>query len=253
METNKKYRGLPPDMWPRRVHVGPGNIGEPIADRATPPPYLGEAIYLSRGFQGRSVVVGATATLIQRSEYSYPYLILNPSRSAGLTNSFLISSGNVVAAGNTQATPIGVANFLDLHFHLIVTAIAGTWDFIMQSRDPITGLWADVQTVFAAIVGPAANYYAFVGSLGVVVDMAFRWNPVAPGNVTFSLSGTLKEGTAGSSAGLAQTVFLGGNEGVSLVSGYPLLEGQEKAFIIGEGVELWGIAATPVTINVFEL
>jgi hypothetical protein len=248
------YGGLPPDLYEKQVYVGEKQPGS--SDRITPPPNLGEAVYLSRGFQGRSILIGTTATLIERATSARGYLVLNPSRSAGLTNSFLIASGaGIVAAGNTQATPVGVANFLNLHLHLIVTVEAGgaSWDFIMQTRDPITGLWADVQTVFAAVIPPAANYYAYVGNMGVAVDMAFRWNPVLAGAISFSLSGTLKDGVIGSSAGLAQTVFIGGNEGVSVVSGYPVLEGQEKPFIIGDNVELWGIANTPTTINIFEL
>lgn len=251
------YQGLPPDTWGRPTYVGEKQPG--VVDRiSSPPDWLGTAIYLRRGFQGRSVLVGTTPTLIQRSEYAYPYLILNPSLSAGLTNSFTVATlVGVNVAGNTIAAPIGVANFMDMHFHLIVTAVGGAWDFIMMSRDPVNGSWADVQTVFAAVaalpVAPATSFYAFVGSMGVAVDMAFRWNPVAPGVITVTLIGTSKDGVAGSSAGLAQTVFLGGNDSISVNSGYPVLPGQEKQLIIGDNVELWGVANTPITINVFEL
>ncbi len=258
--NERRFRGfgeVPPDLYPRVVREG---VGVPLraidqARRDIPPQvYTGNAIYLGRGFQGRSVAISATPALIIPAGQSWPYLILNPSRSVGLTNFGDVQNTlNTAAAGNTQATPIGVANFLSLRFMLEVTANVGTWDFIAQTRNPMSGTWVDSQTIFPGVVAAAANLYADVGGFGNDVDLAVRWNPTAPGAITFRLSYVLKEGTVGSGAGAAQTLFIGPNDGVSPVSGFPILEGLKEAFIVGEAVEVWGIGLTNFNINVFQL
>ncbi len=248
-EMNSRLIGLEPKI----VYVGEGR-GDPNVpvDRGSPPSFMGDAIYLSRGFQGRTVTINTTPVLIQRSTFAHPYMILNPSRSVGLTNSFLISSGTKVAAGNTQAAPSGVANFMGLHFFLDVTAVSGTWDFFHQARDPGSGNFADIQTIFAGLTA-TGTYYAFVGALGVPVDIAVRWNPTIAGSITFTLTGVLKEGTIGSAGGLSQTVYLGADQNVAVGFGFPILEGQKYTFVLGENIELWGVAEVSVTVNVFEL
>jgi len=212
---------------------------------------MGDAIYLTRNLQGRTVTVGTTPVLLVDSAFAWPYLILNPSKTTGLTTTVTGFSGTVSAAGNSQSSPIGVSGFYAGHFHLDVTAVTGTWDIIQQSYDSISGKWFDVQTVFSGVASPG-SYYASVGTMGIATDLAFRWNPTVAGSMTFSLAAVLKGGLGGSSAGLSQVVYLGG-ENVSTVAGYPLLEGHKQAFIIPEGVQLWGVAATNIDIRVFML
>lgn len=253
---NKRF-GLgrvPPDLFARPVRegmpTGQGEVRRDVPGQVFP----GTALYLGRGFQGRSVQISTASILVIPASYSIVYLILNPSRSVGLTNFGDVQNTLTTAvAGNTQATPIGVANFLTLRLMLEVTANVGTWDFIAQTRNPMSGIWIDSQTVFAGVFAAATTLYANVGGFGNDVDFAMRWNPVAPGAITFRLSYVLKEGTIGSGAGASQTLFIGPNDGVSSVSGYPILEGQEKQFIVGEGVEVWGIGLSSFIINTFEL
>jgi len=253
-----RFGEVPPDLYPRVVREGimaaPRVVEQ--ARRDIPPlPYnTGTAIYLGRGFQGRSVAVGTVPAVIIPGGQAWPYLILNPSRSVGLTNYGDVQNTLTTAvAGNSQAAPIGVANYLTLRFMLEVTANAGTWDFIAQTRNPMSGTWVDTQTIFAGIVAATANLYADVGGFGNDVDLAVRWNPVAPGAITFRLSYVLKEGTIGSGAGAAQTLFIGPNDGVSTVAGFPILEGNKETFILGEGVEVWGVGFSTFNINIFQL
>ncbi len=249
------YRDLPPDLWPRSAREGVGaqaGYGNPSAsDRVTAPPYMGDAIYLTRNLQGRTITITTAPTLLVDSAYAWPYLILNPSKTTGLTTTVTGFSGTVVAAGNSQATSIGVSGFYAAHYQLNVTAVTGTWDIIAQSFDSISGLWFDTQTIFAGVAA-TGQYYASPGTLGIATDLAFRWNPTAAGSLTFSLAAVLKGGLGGSSAGLAQVVYLGA-AGVTSTSGFPLLESQKQSFIIPEGVQLYGVATTNIDIRVFML
>ena len=254
------YRDLPPDLWPRTARLGelqPGgpagvSYGEPTKmDRNESPPFMGNAIYLTRNLNGRTVTITTTPTLLVDSSYAWPYLILNPSKTVGLTTTVTGFSGTVVAAGNTQASPIGVSGFYAAHYHLNVTAVTGTWDLVAQSYDSISLQWMDTQTIFAGVAA-TGQYYASVGTLGIATDLTFRWNPTAAGSLTFSLAAVLKGGLGGSSAGLANVAYLGG-PGVSTVSGYPLLESQQQQFIIGQGVQLWGVAAVSIDVRIFML
>ncbi len=252
-------RGLTPDLWPRsRFGTGAGGSvsgqGVPSQiDRGVPSvPILGDAIYIGRGFQGRAVNILTTPVLIEASEQARTFILLNPSSSIGLVSFGTISSGTTIIAGNTQATPIGVANYLNMHFFLNVTAITATVTFIQQAYDPVSATWADVQNIFTGIIA-TGTYYAAVATLGSVSDMAVRWTIDAPGSITYTLGYVLKEGIGGTSGGLTQTVYLGSNGGVTTVSGFPLLEGQRLPVVLGEGVELWGVAGITVGIRIFQL
>ena len=146
---------------------------------------------------------------------------------------------------------LGVANYLKAHFHLDVTAVTGTWDINLQSQDPASNNWATAQNIFSSITA-VGTYYADVGELGVCTDLAIEYDPTSAGSITFSISCTLKNGILGSGTGLSKIISVGG-PGVSTTSGYPLLEGIEKAFIVGENVSVYGIAATSLTLKVFRL
>lgn len=216
--------------------------------------YYGNAIYLGSTFVGESILIGTTPTLIKRSSYPTPYLLLNPSQSVGISQTVTAFNGTVVASGNSQGNPVGVAGYNNAHIFLNVTAItpASTWDFYAQVYDPVSLSWVDSQAI-AIGVGAVGTTYQFVGSFGVATDMAFRWVQNTPlSSITFTIGVTLKDGLGGTAGGLTQTIYLGG-AGVSLASGYPLLAGSKEVFIIGENVELYGIAATNLELRIFRL
>ncbi len=248
----RQYAGLSPDLWPRIPREGPYGMPSGV-NRQQAQPYMGDAIYLTRNLQGRTITVGTTPVMLVDSAFAWPYLVLNPSKTTGLTTTVTGFSGTVNAAGNSQTTPgsIGVSGFYAAHFQLDVTAVTGTWDIIQQSYDSISAKWFDVQTIYAGVTA-IGSYYTSVGTMGITTDLAFRWNPTVAGSLTFSLAAVLKGGLGGSSVGLAQVVYLGGN-GVTTTSGFPLLEGQKQAFIVPEGVQLLGVSGTNIDIRVFML
>jgi len=135
---------------------------------------------------------------------------------------------------------------------LIITAIAGTYDFYLQVRDPQTNTWIDAQVIYAAMAA-TGSFYALVGGFGVPVDIAVRWDMTAAGAMTFSLGYTLKEGTAGSGSGLSQTIYIGPDRDVNVTCGYPIMEGAQQTFIVGDNTDVWGIAEVETPIRIFQL
>lgn len=253
MDNEKRFgseKGLPPDLWPRKVREYPdnqrGSEGLGLFQGS------GNAIYVGRSFSGYTVLVNTTPTLIIPAGFSRLYLLLNPSTSTGLTTSTTGYAASAMASGNSQASPISVGGYEFVHAFLHVSAISGTWDFGAQVYDPLAATWANSQTLFSAVTA-TGNYYAYLGSLGVATDLAFFWTNIVAGAVTFQIDITLKSGIGGGTSGLSKVIYLGPNEGVSTVSGYPLLEGQQQQFIMGENVPLWGIGSVPITIRVFVL
>jgi len=129
-----------------------------------------------------------------------------------------------------------------------------------ESRDQTALNWvltqADVfsgqNAVFAVNV---ANYYASLGSLGIDVEFALRAVVGAgAGTITFGVNYTVKEGIPGTSTGVASTVYLNASDGVSSVSGWPLLSGDKLPLLVNENTELWGVAlAAGQEVRVFEL
>lgn len=193
--------------------------------------------------------VQTTPTLILQPPHEWPYILVNPSLLVGGTASALLYSGTVSTSGNTQVAPLGVANYLQCHFYLIVTAVTGVWDIISQTRDPVTGNWVDSQMIFSGI-NAVGSYYASVGSLGIVTDLAVRWNPTTAGSMTFSITATLKEGTVGSGTGIARTIFLGGPD-VTVDTGLPLFESEKIHLRLGPDIKLYAIAGVVTPIKVF--
>ncbi len=224
------------------------------------------AVYLSRNFLGRVVQVGITPTLIHDAARPQNIMLTNPATTA--LAGFLTSTGlvtgqvGVVAAGNSQAAPIGVANYLNMQLLLSITAIGAgtTWSFINQVLDPITLQWVDSQVLSAAVT-PAvvatwtnSQFYANIGTFGVGTQFALRWTlDGGAGALSFTLSYILKNGLAGSPLGISQVIYLGSNSGISIVSGYPLLEGSEKVFQVAENTQIYGIAQVATPIRIFEL
>jgi hypothetical protein len=244
---------FPPDLFVR----DPSNQPFPI-------PSL-NVVYLRRNFLGRVVNVGITPTLIHRALYPQNIMITNPARGpgGGATRTGLVTQQiGVVAAGNSEAAPIGVSNYMDMHLMLNVTAItAGTsWTIVNVIQDPITLNWVDSQVLITgvtpALVGgwTNASFYGNIGMFGVGTQFAVRWTSDAgAGAISFTISYVLKDGMIGSDSGVSQVIYIGPDSGVTMISGYPIFENMEKVFQVGEGVDIWGIAAVATNINVFEL
>lgn len=236
-----------PTEIPRTAIVPPKELQTPIGAKSL----VMDTLMISRNLSTRIITIGATATRIIQPPHYYPYLIKNPSLSAGLTASTVLFDGTAATTGDTTASPVGVANYLNTHFHLDITAITGTWDINLLSRDPNSGNWATVQNLFSGLTATGTQY-AYVADLGVAVDMAIEYVEIAAGDITFSITGTFKGGLAGTSSGLARTVFLGGRD-VTTDTGYPLFEGQERIIGLGPEVELYAIAFGSIPIKVFTL
>ncbi|HDK42888.1 MAG TPA: hypothetical protein ENG87_05895 [Candidatus Pacearchaeota archaeon] len=263
-----KYRDLPPDLWPRIAEDKGSSVLKPSlperrfvrslpttvnkANRESPSRLnTGNSMYLTRNLVGRVVSVGTDPVLLIDSPYTHPYMILNPSTSVGLTTTVTGYSG--IASNNDVSSSFGVSGFRSVHLTLDVTSIdaATTWDIYAQSYDSISGKWADTQIVFS--ISSTGTSYAFIDSLGVGTDIRFKFVRTAgTGTLTNSIGCILKNGIGGSSAGLAQSVYIGG-PGISTSSGYPILEGQEKIFTIEESVQLWAVANVTINIHIFQL
>jgi hypothetical protein len=224
------------------------------------------AVYLGRNFVSRFVVVGLIPTLIHDAVRNQNIMITNPSPlgfgGVPSASGLVTQQVAVVGAGNSEALPIGVGNYMDLHLFLNITAIAAgtTWSFFNVVQDPVTLQWVDSQALIAAVT-PAivagwinASFYANPIGFGNGIQFAIRWTlDAGAGAISFTVSYILKLATAGSSGGVSQIVYLGSNSGISVAAGYPLLENSEKIFQIVEGTQVWGIARIPVLINVLEL
>lgn len=212
---------------------------------------------------GRTItprVYNVTTTPIQiiKATDTKGYIILNPSASAGLTSTGTVLASAAYAAlatSNTQATPIGVANYDRMALFLNITvAGGGTVRIDTMTQNPLTLGWAISQNDIFTVPSAVGEYYANIGNIGVDTNFAIKYTIGGGGGVTFSLGYALKDGLAGSASGIARTVYLG-NQGVSTVAGFDLLEGQrfEKYFL--QNAELWAVSGVSggISIKVFEL
>ena len=232
----------------------------PKPDLAPPTPrdvernITGAAIYVSRNLLGENITLNnSTPTIIRVASYAQKLLIVNPTRLDALTSAIQgATTAAAVASGNSQATPIDVAGFGDIHYHMNVTAIAGAWDLYVQTYDSLAGTWMDGQQIFAAL-GATGNYYALGGNIGIAEKIAFRWNMAVAGNITFTLNVVRKSGLGGNAQASTQIAYIGGL-GVTTNSGYPIIEGGKETFILGEGVSLYAITnVSSLNIRIFQL
>ena len=212
---------------------------------------------ITRGMIGRPVTIGATAVQIIQSQFPKGYIILNPATLLGFTSTgTLLASAARTADGNTQASSLGVANFRDMHMFLNISAVSGTaptLDIISQAKDPVSGNWADINTLWSGLT-TAGTYYANIAGLGLASDFAIRWviGGSATPTFTFSVGYVVKDGLPGTAAGVNKTVYLG-DRGVTTTSGFPLLEGQSRSFVVNENTELWAVADSSLELRIFEL
>jgi hypothetical protein len=243
--TNLAPRPLPPS--------GATVIQRQLTPRNTPSNQYPGAILFGRNFQGNSIIVGTSPVLLLEESCSRPALILNTTRQTGQTKAVSGFSGTLAAAGTTQATPVNCAGYETAHLHLTISAIAGTWDIYTQSYDSLQGVWYDSQMVYNALALTTDSGYDHIGTLGVAEQLAFRFDPTAPGAITAELTVTLKGGTGTGLLSSLGIVHLG-NRSVNPVSGFPLLPSQYQIFQLEEGTQMWGISDTSgVVVKTFLL
>ena len=207
---------------------------------------------ITQGITARSVTIASTPTLVIRAPRDRAYTIINPTASIGLTTSAILMNPTAIAvAGNTQATPLGVANYDSLHLFLSVASASGLiLNVISQVRSPINNGWIDVQDVYPSNITGNSEFYFNLGNFGIVGEFAVRWT--ITGSCVLAVGYTLKGGLGGSSGGISNTIYLG-NSGVTIQSGYPILEGQWRDFYLAENAELWAVSLNTIIVNVIEL
>lgn len=218
-----------------------------------------DGIPVTKAFTGITVEIGTNPVRIIAPETQRPYLLLNPAiETTGQTASDTISAVGTSISADANTADINVAGVEDVHIFFNPTAISGSWSVFLQAKDPVTGGYADTQKLFdtddAEIVAGGGPYYAYVGSLGIPGTTRFRFVEDAAGTLVYSLGIVRKKnvGQLDISAGVPLTIYLG-NSGVTTVSGYPLLEGEERFFIIDQNVELYGVAQATVSLKLFQL
>lgn len=214
-------------------------------------------VVLRRGLLGRVVTITSTPQRIinQLEQEGRGYLLLNPAGVVGLTAQGIVFNAgtNLVGATTLASGSLGVANFKTARFtaKVVFNAGAGPVTFDLQTLDPVDGVtWITTQTIFNLVA--TGNVYANVGTLGIdVAARIFVTVPVGT-TITFDMGFVLKDGLEGTSAGVTQTIFLGGS-GVSSSSGFPLLAGKDKPFYFEENVAMYAVTTGPsLTMNIFE-
>lgn len=217
---------------------------------------MSSTLVLSRGLIGRTVTVTTTPQQIIDAQFLRGYILLNPNELAGATAAGTLlasaSRGAATADLTGNSASLGVANYLEGHFFVSYGTFSGgaSLDVILQAFDPTTSAWFDVQNLVSAVTATGTQY-SYVGGLGVATDLRVRW-AITAGDVVFSVGYVLKNGLAGTSSGISQTIYIGG-PGVTTTSGFPLLNGQSQRFFLKENVELWAVAAASLPLKIFEL
>ena len=210
---------------------------------------------ITRNTIGRIIQVTTQPVLLYRSNQPSVILITNPTTSLGFSPAGSLVADNTIISddGNTQNTVVGVANYNAAQLILNVSAISGRpiVDFYAQAQDPVSLLWVDTQMVFSSVVS-IGRYYANIGGFGLTTRLAIRWDFLISGNMTIGLSYILKDGVGGTSVGTSQTVYIG-SDGVTIDSGYPLLENKEKIFEFSDRGDLYGVAETNVNVRILEI
>lgn len=217
---------------------------------------ISSTLVISRGLLGRNVTVTTTPQLIIDAQFLRGYILLNPNQLAGATaaGTLLASASRGAATANLtgNSATLGVANYLEGHFFVSITAISGgaAVTVTLQALDPTSGSWFDVQALVSGVL-VTGNTYAYVGSVGVGTDLRVSWS-ITAGDATFSVGYTLKNGLIGTSSGLSQTIYIGG-PGVTVESGFPILNGQSERFFLKENVQLYAVANATLPMKIFEL
>ena len=216
---------------------------------------LAQAITLRPGFSAKVYTVTTTPQRVYVSAQDRVILLVNPQTSAGLTSSGTLLASGTHASSNTQATPLGVGNYMTLRLFLDITITGGATNTITvnaRTRDPLSLSWATSQADVFSLPSAVGTYYANLGSLGIDLSFAVSWT-IGAGTPTWSLAYLLKDGLPGSGAGAAQTLYLSGSDAVNSVSGFALLEGSERSFFVPRDTEIWVVSTGSVTLKILEL
>lgn len=219
--------------------------------------YFSSVFTMEKGFITRRVSVSTTPTLILRAAQPKAYIIINPASSIGTTTSgTLLASASRSGSGNTQATSLGVANYMNMHLFLNISVSGGgTINISTQAKDLISGNWANSQNDIFSSPSAVGTYYAGIGGLGVATDFAVSWS-VSAGSSTFSLGYVLKDGIMGTAAGASRTIYIGANSGITSganSAGFPLLEGDRWVTYCKENTEIWAIAEASLSLAIVEM
>lgn len=219
--------------------------------------YIDSIWLLSKGFSTRRAAITTTPSRIILSTQPKAYIIINPSLSVGITTTgTILASASRSGSGNTQASSLGVANYMNMHLFLDISVSGGGTIVInTQARDPLSGNWCNTQNDIFSSPSAVGTYYAGIGTLGVTTDFAISWS-VSAGSSTFSIGYVLKDGISGDGSGLSRVVYIGSNSGIisgSNSPGFPLLEGDRWPIFVKENTELWAVAATSLNLNIIEM
>jgi hypothetical protein len=201
-------------------------------------------LFLRRGWNSRRLTVGNQPVLLVDAPYTSVWQIQNLG-SQSLMEGPWGSVTTVNAAGSNISNPLDISGFSNLDLYLSVTSVTGSWDFDLWTLSMADASWINIGTFFPGIVAPTSQWLpiipALVGpvylySVGAVVAMS--WNPTAPGVITFSLGYLLKNPLVASGS----ILYLGSNNGMSVVSGYGLPQGSGQILVIDEGTQVFGIS-----------
>jgi len=211
-----------------------------------PPLISGNAIRIGRTLTGQSFTVTAIPKLIIKSTYAWPYLLLNPQRNDGIAES-AVATG-IVSADTVVTFPYSVLSYKDCHLFLTITAITGTWDLELKAYDDATLAYFSVQTLFSGMTATTDGGYAYLGPRGIGSYVAFNFNNIAAGSLTYTLALLLKGGIGPGLSGNASIIYIGGPE-VSSNTGFPLLPGISQEYYLEENVEIWAVSAVSTGLN----
>jgi len=209
-----------------------------------------DVVTFTRNLKTEIITVSTTASKILEPPHPTCYYIVNPGGFWGVLTNVIIFNGTTDTAGNTQSNPLSVSDYRNIHLHINVTSVTGTWEFIQQSRDPYSLEWADVQ-VLGSIDSPD-TYYFYIGDRGICSYFALAWRPTSPGSITFSATVSLKEEIRWAPFGMFRAVYLG-DKTVTPATGIPIFEGQSLTIFPEPDIEIWAIAYTDAKIQVFWL
>ena len=198
----------------------------------------------------------AAVGLLVQSTTDRSYTIINPTAAIGLTTpiTYYAAGSTFSGLGNTQADPISISNYDSMHLMIDVTAVsAGTFNFIAQIKDPLSGNWVDTQDIQPAGITGSGTIYAYFSGYGLSQNFALRWTDNGGGGIlTGSIGYTLKVGLGGAATGDSNTIYIG-NQNVTRFTGYPLLEGQFRDWFLRENSEMYAVSVTgSVDVNVIE-
>ncbi len=200
-----------------------------------------------KGTMGRSFTLSSTPQLIATAQYDQPILITNTAQQVGtgtgIAVTTMVFNDTLAAVGNTQASPLDVSQYEQVHAFLNITAIAGTWDLYMQAYNITAAAWVDVAIIpeFTGMTAVGNSGYALLGPAGIAEYLAFKFNPTAAGNITATLGIMVKSGVGPSIVDIPGIAYVG-DRAVNSSSGFPVFPGDFRLITLADGQELWAMS-----------